>query len=189
MAKQYRPIPVPEGVQLKVEPGQVVVKGKLGTLAIRLLSGLTVRTDGGRVDVEARRGIPRAEVGTFRAHLQNALVGVVQGFEKRLQVRGMGYRAQKTKDGLQVQCGFSHPVDFVAPGGITFEVNQLPNPDDTKQQMFEVVVRGIDCQAVGQIAASIRAIRTADPYKGKGVRYSDEFIRKKAGKRAIGTQA
>jgi large subunit ribosomal protein L6 len=117
------------------------------------------------------------------------MTGVTSGYEKFLQVRGMGYRAQKTKEGVQIQCGYSHLVDIAAPEGITFEVNSLPNPDDTKQQMFEVSVKGNNRHDVGQVAARIRAIKPADPYKGKGIRYRDEFIRKKAGKRAVGTQA
>ncbi len=189
MAKQYRPIPIPDGVQLKIESGQAVVKGKLGTITVGIPAGMDVKSDGKQVVVESRPAVVRAFVGTLRAHLRNAFTGVTQGFEKALQVRGMGYRVQKTKEGIQIRCGYSHPVDFAAPPGITFELKQLPNPDDTKQQMSEISVRGIDRQAVGEIAARIRAAKPTDPYKGKGIRYRDEFIRKKAGKRAIGTQA
>ncbi len=189
MAKQYRPMAIPDGVQVKPATGSVVVKGKLGSLTLRVLAGLDVKVDGQQVSVEARGDVARAHVGTLRAHIRNAVAGVTEGFQKVLQVRGMGYRAQTTKQGVQVQCGFSHPVDFTAPDGIKFEVSQLPNPDDTKQQMFEIVVSGIDRQAVGQVAASIRAAKPADPYKGKGIRYRGEYIRKKAGKRAIGAQA
>ena len=189
MAKQYRPIAVPDGVQLFQSGSVLSVKGKLGTLQVTILDGLTVKVEGNQVQVEAAKGTARAHVGTLRALVRNAMVGVTSGFEKLLQVRGMGYRAQKTKEGVQVQCGYSHVVDIPAPKGIAFEVNSLPNPDDTKQQMFEISVRGIDRHDVGQVAARIRAIKPADPYKGKGVRYRDEFIRKKAGKRAVGTQA
>jgi large subunit ribosomal protein L6 len=101
----------------------------------------------------------------------------------------MGYRVQKTKDGIQVTCGYSHPVDIAPPAGITFDVNQVPNPEDTKEQMFEISIKGIDRQAVGEIAAEIRRIKPPDCYRGKGVRYRGEYVRKKAGKRAAGTQA
>jgi large subunit ribosomal protein L6 len=183
MAKQYRPIVIPKGVQLSQTGDVVTVKGKLGTLQVTVLEGLVVKVDDSGVQVEAVRGSSRAQVGTLRALIRNALSGVSNGFEKVLQVRGMGYRAQKTKEGVQVQCGFSHLVDIPAPKGITFEVNSLPNPDDTKQQMFEILVRGIDRHDVGQVAARIRAIKTADPYKGKGIRYRDERVLRKVGKR------
>jgi large subunit ribosomal protein L6 len=189
MAKQYRPIVVPRGVELSQSGNIVMVKGKLGTLQVTVVEGLVVKIEDTEVQVEAVRGSSRAQVGTLRALIRNAMSGVSNGFEKVLQVRGMGYRAQKTKEGVQVQCGYSHLVDIAAPKGITFEVNSLPNPDDTKQQMFEIMVKGIDRHDVGQVAARIRAIKTADPYKGKGIRYRDEFIRKKAGKRAVGAQA
>jgi large subunit ribosomal protein L6 len=188
MAKIYRPMEVPSGVQVTVEAGIVTVKGKLGSAAVPVPSGLVVKGDAKQVTVEAGPGIERVYVGTLRAHLRNAMSGVVGGFEKALQVRGMGYRVQKTKDGIQIQCGFSHPVHVATPKGIAFAVVQLPNPDDTKQQMFEISIKGIDRHAVGQIAAQIRSIKPPDPYRGKGVRYRGEYVRKKAGKRAVGTQ-
>ncbi|UCG43179.1 MAG: 50S ribosomal protein L6 [candidate division WOR-3 bacterium] len=188
MAKQYRPIAIPKGVELSQAGDVVTVKGKLGTLQVNVKEGLVVKVEDSGIHVEAARGGSRAQVGTLRALIRNAVSGVTGGFEKVLQVRGMGYRAQKTKEGVQVQCGFSHLVDIAAPKGITFEVNAMPNPDDTKQQMFEILVKGIDRHDVGLVAARIRAIKTADPYKGKGIRYRDEFIRKKAGKRAVGAQ-
>lgn len=169
--------------------GQVSMKGKLGSLAIAVREGLSVKVGDGKVVVEAAAGVPRAQVGTLRALIRNAIAGVSEGYERFLQVRGMGYRVQKTKEGVQIQCGFSHTVEFVTPTGVAIEVGTMPNPDDTKQQMYEIVVRGIDAQAVGQFAASIRATKLADPYKGKGVRYRDEYIKKKAGKRAVGAQA
>ncbi len=189
MAKNYRPIPIPEGIQVSIEPDRVVVKGKMGSLLVRVRHGMTVKSDSKEAVVEGGPGVDRAHVGTLRAHLRNAFAGVAKGFEKVLQVRGMGYKVQKTKEGVRIQCGFSHPVGFAVPEGITFEVNQVPNPDDTKQQMFEIAVRGMDCQAVGQAAARIRSAKPADTYKGKGIRYRGEFVRKKAGKRAAGTEA
>lgn len=189
MAKNYRPQVIPAGVKFSVKPDAVEVKGKLGTLVVRIPQRITIKVEGAEFSVEPGAGVPRAMVGTTRAHLRNALEGVTKGFEKALQVRGMGYRVQKTKDGIQIACGYSHPVDFTVPAGLTLDVAQLPNPDDTKQQMFEIVLRGVDRHLVGQAAAKLRAIKPPDPYKGKGIRYRDEFVRKKAGKRAVGSQA
>lgn len=189
MAKAYRPIEVPAGVQINVEPAAVTVKGKLGSLVVPVPAGLSVKADAKQITVEPGPGVERARVGTLRSHLRNAMAGVTAGFEKVLQVRGMGYRVQKTKDGVQILCGFSHPVDVQAPAGITLDVAQAPNPDDVKEQMFEISVKGLDRQAVGEIAAHIRAIKPPDPYRGKGIRYRGEYVRKKAGKRAVATQA
>jgi large subunit ribosomal protein L6 len=188
MAKSYRPLAVPAGVDVKVQPGQVDVKGKLGTLSIPVMPGLTVKVTDGSVAVESTPGISRAHVGSLRAHLGNAFVGVTQGYQKVLELRGMGYKAQKTKDGVQVSCGFSHPVDFYAPAGVTMDVSQVPDPDDTKLQMFEILVRGSDRHAVGQLAAVIQGTKPPDVYRGKGLRYKGEHVRKKQGKRAAGTQ-
>jgi len=143
MAKSYRPLAVPTGVNVKVESGQVTVKGKLGTLSVPVMSGLTVKVADGLVTVDSETGVPRAHTGSLRAHLGNAFVGVTDGYKVVLELRGMGYKAQKTKDGVQVSCGFSHPVDFRAPAGVTMDVSQAPDPDDTKLQMFEILVAGL----------------------------------------------
>jgi len=180
---------VPAGVEVKPEPGRVNVKGKLGTVSLALSGSTKVKVEKGSVTVDVGAGGDRAFVGTARAHIGNAINGVTSGYVKVVEVRGMGYRAQKTKEGVQIACGYSHPVDVIAPKGITFEVNQVPNPDDTKEQMFQITVKGIDRQAVGEIAAEMRAIKPPDTYRGKGVRYQGERVRKKAGKRAAGTQA
>ena len=189
MAKTYRPLDVPADVDVKVGPGSATLKGKLGSIQVPIPPGFNLKVEEKRLTVDVSAGIERAHVGTIRSHLRNAMTGVSSGFEKVLQVRGMGYRVQKTKNGIQIQCGYSHPVDIAAPQGITFEVNQVPNPDDTKQQMFQIAVSGIDRHSVGQVAAKIRAIKPPDPYLGKGIRYKEEFIKKKAGKRAVGAQA
>jgi len=188
MAKSYRPLTVPAGVEVKVQPGQVAVKGKLGTLAVPVPSGLTVNVADGQAAVDSEPGVPRVNVGSLRAHLGNALTGVTQGYQKVLELRGMGYKAQKTKDGIQLNCGFSHPVNIVAPAGVTLDVNQAADPDDTKLQMFEIVVRGADRHAVGQLAAIIQRTKPPDVYRGKGIRYKGQHVRKKQGKRAAGTQ-
>ncbi|MGB9742982.1 MAG: 50S ribosomal protein L6 [candidate division WOR-3 bacterium] len=189
MAKTYRPIPLPSGVEFKFEPPQVTVKGKLGILTLNLPAGIRVNQLNREITVEGEPGVARAQVGTMRALLKNMFIGVTTGYQKVVELRGMGYRVQKTKNSLQVNCGFSHPIDFPIPAGISVEVNQVPNPEDTKEQMFEIIISGIDKQLVGDVAARIRAIKPADPYHGKGFRYRGERVRKKAGKRAVGTQA
>ncbi|MFO7638648.1 MAG: 50S ribosomal protein L6 [bacterium] len=189
MAKNYRPLAVPAGAGLVVKPDAVEVKGKLGTLVVRVPDRVSVKVEAGQLTIECGAGVPRAIVGTTRAHLRNAMEGVTRGFEKALQVRGMGYRVQETKAGVQILCGYSHPIEFSVPAGLTCEIKQLPNPDDTKQQMFEILLKGVDRHLVGQAAAKIRSFKPPDPYKGKGIRYRDEFVRKKAGKRAVGSQA
>ena len=188
MAKTYRALAVPAGVDVKVQPGQVTVKGKLGTLVVPVLPGLMVKVADGQLAVDSESAVPRVHVGSLRAHLGNAIAGVTQGYQKVLELRGMGYKAQKTKEGMQVSCGFSHPVDFAAPAGVTLDVNQVPDPDDTKLQMFEIVVRGSDRHAVGQLAAVIHGTKPPDVYRGKGIRYKGQHVRKKQGKRAAGTQ-
>jgi len=188
MAKFYRPMQVPEGVDIKVHADHVAVKGKLGAMSLPVQAGLTVKVDKGQVVVDAAPGIPRVHVGSLRAHLGNAFTGVTQGYQQVLELRGMGYKAQKTKDGVQVSCGFSHPVDFTAPTGVTVDVNQVPDPDDTKLQMFEILIRGYDRHAVGQLAAVIQGTKPPDVYRGKGIRYKGQHVRKKQGKRAAGAQ-
>lgn len=187
MAKSYRPMAVPAGVDINVQPGQVTVKGKLGALSVSVMAGLTVKVADGQVVVESEASIARAHVGSLRAHLGNAFVGVTHGYQRILELRGMGYKAQKTKEGVQVTCGFSHPVDFRAPAGVTMDVSQVPDPDDTKLQMFEILVRGFDRHAVGQLAAVIHGTKPPDVYRGKGLRYKGQHVRKKQGKRAAGT--
>jgi large subunit ribosomal protein L6 len=188
MAKAYRPMPVPPGVDVKVQPGSVAVKGKLGTLSVPVPEGLEVKLDKGHLTVVAGRGIARVSVGTLRAHIGNAIAGVTAGYQKVIELRGMGYKAQKTKEGVQVSCGFSHPVDFPAPAGVTMDVSQVPDPDDSKLQMFEIAIRGADRHAVGQLAAVMRGTKPPDVYRGKGLRYKGEYVPKKQGKRATGTQ-
>lgn len=188
MAKVYRPISVPQGVKVELNLPVVVVTGKLGKLSLTVPPGVTVKLVDNQVVVEGETGVPRAYIGTTLAHIRNMFVGVTDGYKKVVELRGMGYRVQKTKIGVQFNCGFSHPVDVVAPAGITMEINQVPNPDDPKEQMFEITVSGVDKQVVGDVAARIRAIKPADPYHGKGFRYRGELVRKKAGKRAVAAQ-
>ena len=171
-----QPIEIPEGVDVDVKPGEVSVKGPKGELHQRLAREMKVSLDEGNVKVErpTDRGEHRALHGLTRSLIANMVTGVTDGFERRLQIQGVGYRAQLKGKALEMSLGYSHPVTVEAPEGIEFEV---PQPT-------EVVVRGIDKQLVGETAAQIRRHRPPEPYKGKGVRYADEQIRRKVGKRA-----
>jgi large subunit ribosomal protein L6 len=169
------PIPVPSGVDVTVGAGRVTVKGPKGTLERDLPGAITVRQDGDTLLVERPNDERqnRALHGLVRSLVNNMVVGVTQGFTKELEIVGVGYRANAKGPGaMELALGFSHPVNITAPDGITFEV---PSPT-------RIVVQGIDKEQVGQVAANIRAWRKPEPYKGKGVRYSGEQVRRKAGK-------
>jgi large subunit ribosomal protein L6 len=171
------PIPVPEGVDVTVDGDRVTVRGPRGTLEQVLPPDMSMRRDDGvllieRPDDERRH---RALHGLTRSLVNNMVVGVTAGYQRDLEIVGVGYRAVAQSPGrLELALGFSHPVVVEAPEGITFEV-----PAPTR-----VSVKGIDKQAVGQVAANIRRIRKPEPYKGKGVRYAGEVVRRKAGKAA-----
>ena len=171
------PIPVPPNVSVAVAGSEVTVTGPKGTLAHRVPAAITVRHEGDsllvtRADDERES---RALHGLTRALIKNMVVGVHEGYRKDLEIIGVGYRATAEGPGrLELQLGFSHPVSVEAPEGITFEV-----PSQTA-----IRVLGIDKQAVGQVAAQIRALRKPEPYKGKGIRYAGEYVRRKAGKAA-----
>jgi large subunit ribosomal protein L6 len=171
-----KPIPVPEAVTVEVAPGRVAVKGPKGELAQTLSTAMTVAQDGGTVTVSrpTDRGEHRALHGLTRSLIANMVEGVTEGFEKRLEIQGVGYRAALKGKSLEMALGYSHPVSIEPPEGIEFEV---PQPT-------EVIVRGIDKQLVGQVAADIRKRRPPEPYKGKGIRYRDEHVMRKVGKRA-----
>ena len=171
-----QPIPVPEGVTVTVEPELVRVVGPKGELAERVNRDLTVEQSDGEVLVKrpSDRGEHRALHGLTRSLIYNMVHGVTHGYEKRLQIQGVGYRAQLKGKSLELALGYSHPVPVDPPDGIEFEV---PIPT-------EVVVRGISKQVVGEVAAQIRDKRPPEPYKGKGIRYRDEHVVRKVGKRA-----
>jgi large subunit ribosomal protein L6 len=171
-----KPIPVPEAVTVEVAPGRVAVKGPKGELAQQLSTAMTVAQAEGKVTVTrpTDRGEHRALHGLTRSLIANMVEGVTEGFEKRLEIQGVGYRASLKGKNLELALGFSHPVSVEPPSGIEFEV---PQPT-------EIVVRGIDKQLVGQVAADIRKRRPPEPYKGKGIRYRDEHVMRKVGKRA-----
>jgi large subunit ribosomal protein L6 len=171
-----KPVVVPESVTVELAPGRVAVKGPKGELVQSLAADMKVEQDNGTVTVSrpTDRGEHRALHGLTRSLIANMVEGVTEGFEKRLEIQGVGYRAQLKGKSLELALGFSHPVSIEAPEGIEFEV---PQPT-------EVIVRGIDKQLVGQVAADIRKRRPPEPYKGKGIRYRDEHVMRKVGKRA-----
>jgi len=170
------PIPIPDGVDVQIEPGLVRVKGPKGQLQQTVSPDLSFEREDSRLLVKrpTDRGEHRALHGLTRSLVNNMVEGVTNGFEKRLEIQGVGYRAQLKGKTLELALGFSHPVRLDAPEGIEFEV---PAPT-------QIVVRGIDKQAVGEIAARIRKFRPPEPYKGKGVRYAGEYVARKVGKRA-----
>lgn len=169
------PITVPAGVTVKVEDGNVVtVKGALGELKEKFNEDMEITLDGAVITVKrpSDKKEHRALHGLTRAMLNNMILGVSAGFKKELEIVGVGYRAQLQGKKLTLNVGYSHPVEVPDTPGISFEV-----PSNTS-----IVVKGIDKQAVGQVAADIRAIRPPEPYKGKGIRYKDEYVRRKEGK-------
>jgi large subunit ribosomal protein L6 len=167
---------VPDAVTVEVAPGRIAVKGPKGELAQVLSADMKVEQADGVVTVErpTDRGEHRALHGLTRSLIANMVEGVTEGFEKRLEIQGVGYRAQLKGKNLEMALGYSHAVSIEAPEGIEFEV---PQPT-------EVIVRGIDKQLVGQTAADIRKRRPPEPYKGKGIRYRGEHVARKVGKRA-----
>ena len=171
-----KPITVPDAVSVEVAPGRVAVKGPKGELTQALSTDMTVEQADGVLTVArpTDRGEHRALHGLTRSLIANMVEGVTDGFEKRLEIQGVGYRAQLKGKNLELALGYSHPVSVEAPEGIEFEV---PQPT-------EIIVRGIDKQLVGQVAADIRKRRRPEPYKGKGIRYRDEHVARKVGKRA-----
>jgi large subunit ribosomal protein L6 len=171
-----KPIPVPSGVEVEIAPGRVAVKGPKGRLEERINGDMTVALEEGQIVVSrpTDRSDHRALHGLTRSLVANMVTGVTDGFERRLEIQGVGYRAALRGSALEMQLGFSHPVSVPAPDGITFEV---PAPT-------QIVVRGISKQQVGEIAAQIRKWRPPEPYKGKGIRYEGEYVQRKVGKRA-----
>jgi large subunit ribosomal protein L6 len=171
-----QPIPVPDGVTVSIDPGTVSVKGPRGELSQAVNRDMKIGLDDGTLTVErpTDRGPHRALHGLTRSLLANMVEGVTNGYEKRLEIQGVGYRARLQGKALELSVGYSHPVSMQAPDGIEFEV----------PQQTEVIIRGIDKQLVGETAARIRRIRPPEPYKGKGIRYAGEHVRRKVGKRA-----
>lgn len=172
-----KPIPLPKGVEVKKEGNGVTVKGPKGTLTTPIVTGIEVKVENNVVSFDRRdnEGKTRAAHGLMRALVASNVLGVTQGFKKELDIVGVGYRAEVRGKEVVFQLGYSHPVHFAVPKGIDIAV-------DAKSG--HITVSGIDKQKVGQTAAEIRSLREPDPYKGKGIKYSNEVIRRKAGKAA-----
>ncbi|MDC0947916.1 50S ribosomal protein L6 [Gammaproteobacteria bacterium] len=170
-----RSIEVPKGTEVKIEHGLVTVKGSKSETTSPILPGVVVEEVDGRLVVTQRQRSKQASMnaGTTRALLNNSVIGASAGFERKLQIIGVGYRAQAQGKALNLSLGFSHPVVFDVPEGITVET-----PSQT-----EILVKGSDKQLVGQVAANIRSYRPPEPYKGKGVRYADEHVVRKQAKK------
>jgi large subunit ribosomal protein L6 len=173
-----QPVEIPSGVDVAIEGARVTVKGPRGTLEQTFHEEMRIVREDGEIRVErpSDEGFHRSLHGLSRTLLANMVEGVTKGFEKRLEIVGVGYRAALKGKALELALGFSHPVTVPAPEGIEFEV---PTPN-------RITIRGNDKQAVGEIAANIRKLRKPEPYKGKGIRYEGEYVRKKAGKAAKG---
>jgi len=171
-----QPIEVPASVSVSLSPGRVMVNGPLGELMQDVPARMKIEQNDGVITVSrpTERGDDRALHGLTRTLIANMVEGVTKGFEKRLELQGVGYRAALQGTDLRLDVGYSHPVVIKAPQGISFEV---PVPT-------EVVVKGVAKQQVGQIAAEVRKVRPPEPYKGKGIRYQGEYVRRKVGKRA-----
>lgn len=169
------PIAVPSGVEITLKGQEVSTKGKNGKLELTIHSNVEVVQDGNELRCSARDGAKqsRALAGTTRALLNNMVIGVTEGFEKKLQLNGVGYRAKASGKSINLTLGFSHPVDYDLPEGVSAET-----PSQT-----EIILKSANKQLLGQVAAEVRAFRPPEPYKGKGVRYADEYVRRKEAKK------
>ena len=170
------PVTIPSGVEVSIKGNTVAIKGKKGQLIHEAHQLITVQQEDGMLKIGVRNNSKSAKAlsGTTRALLQNNVTGVSEGYQRKLEITGVGYRAQAQGKMLNLTLGFSHPINFPVPEGITVET-----PSQT-----EIVIKGIDKQQVGQVAANIRDYRPPEPYKGKGVRYADEVIIRKEAKKA-----
>ena len=168
------PVKLPQGVEIKLDGQALSVKGAKGTLELNLHPTVEVVQEDGELRFAARAGSPNmAMAGTTRALVNNMVIGVSQGFERKLQLVGVGYKAQAKGQVLNLALGYSHPIDYQLPEGVSAET-----PSQT-----DIIIKGIDKQLVGQVAAEIRDFRRPEPYKGKGVRYADEVVRRKEAKK------
>jgi large subunit ribosomal protein L6 len=170
-----KPVAIPAGVSASVEGQTVKVKGPKGAAAVVLHDDVVAKVEAGGVKVDPRSDSKRARAmwGTYRAHVANVMIGVTKGFEQKLEINGVGYRAQLQGKNLQLALGYSHDIVYPIPEGITVTVPKVT----------EVIVAGTDRQRVGQVAAEIRDFRKPEPYKGKGIKYAGEFIFRKEGKK------
>jgi large subunit ribosomal protein L6 len=173
-----QPIIIPDGVEVKIDKDLVLVKGKKGELSQKIVSDIKIEIKGKTISLKQESKIKRdlALWGTFRALIANMVEGVSKGFSKKLIIEGIGFKAVVNGSKLVLNLGFSHPVEIIAPKGIEFKVEKNT-----------ILISGIDKQVVGQVAANIRVQKKPEPYKGKGIRYDGEIIRRKDGKKAVGT--
>jgi len=171
------PINIPESVQVELKGDTLIAKGTKGELQERIHSDMKVKIEGQTINVErpSDNKFHRSLHGLTRTLINNMIIGLIEGFTKRLEIIGVGYRAELKNNVVVFQLGFSHPIYFVPPEGIEFEI---PSPTI-------VIIKGIDKQLVGQVAAKIRSFRPPEPYKGKGIRYANEYVRRKAGKATV----
>ena len=167
------PVQLPSGVEVKLDGSDLTVKGSKGALELSLAEGIAVSQDDNVLTISYESEKSKAIAGTTRALLNNMVKGVSEGWEKKLVLNGVGYRAKASGKTVNLTVGLSHPVDYALPEGVSAET-----PSQT-----EVVIKGIDKQAVGQAAAEIRSFRPPEPYKGKGIRYEDEYVRRKEAKK------
>lgn len=167
------PVTLPKGVDVKIDGSNVSVKGGKGAMEMALADGIEVKVEDGQASIVYDFDTKRAIAGTTRALLSNIVIGVTEGWEKKLVLNGVGYRAKATGKTVNLTVGLSHNVDYELAEGLSVET-----PTQT-----EIVIKGIDKQAVGQAAAEIRAFRPPEPYKGKGIRYADEHVRRKEAKK------
>jgi large subunit ribosomal protein L6 len=174
-----KPVAVPAGVTVTVPAEEIVVKGPKGELRQKLVPGVKVNVAAGEVTVarESDSKQNRALHGLYRALIQNMVVGVTQGYEKRLRIVGTGYRVELKGKVLSIVAGFAHPVDYPIPAGIEVEI-----PKATSREYMDFIIRGIDKQLVGEVSAQVRRVRPPDLYQGKGIRFTDEHVRRLEGK-------
>jgi large subunit ribosomal protein L6 len=167
-------------VKFKIEDGTVEVSGPKGSLAVPMPAGITCRVEGEQLIAERESDDHAAVHGLARALVQNAVTGVTDGFARQLDIVGVGYKAERQKDRVLFNLGYSHPIEFPLPAGIEVKVERVNKP--IQQYQTTLTITGIDRQQVGQVAADMRGLRRPDPYKGKGVRYANEVLKLKPGK-------
>lgn len=167
------PVAIPAGVEVVVNGQELTVKGSKGAVSRTLNEAVVIKNEDGELKFSVAEGVSTAQAGTACALANNMVIGVTEGFEKRLQLQGVGYRAQVQGNKLNLTLGFSHPVVYELPEGISAEATSAT----------DLIIKGVDKQVVGQVAADIRAYRRPEPYKGKGIRYADEHVRRKEAKK------